>query len=261
MIIEGRTIAESVYARLPKKALKLGIIVGEASPVIDSFVKIKQRAAERLGVELVREELAADAATTDAVAAVIALAAKTDGIIVQLPLPQRINVEEVLAAIPPEKDVDGISSSPIVRPPVAEAVKEILEFAHVDVKGKKAIVVGSGRLVGKPCASLLTELGASVTVLTHGDSMDALKDADIVVLGAGETGLVQPKHLKDGVVLIDAGTSDSPAGEGGSASRRIAGDADPACAEKAFVFTPVPGGVGPVAVAMIFKNLFELAKK
>lgn len=263
MNINGREIAEGVYARLPQKALKLGIIVGEASPVIDSFVKIKQRAAERLGVELVREELAEGAATADAVAAVISLSAKTDGIIVQLPLPQRINVEEVLAAIPPEKDVDGISPAVsegerLVRAPVAGAVQAILEHGHVETAGKKAAVVGSGRLVGKPCASLLKELGASVHVLKHGDSMEKLKDADIVVLGAGETGLVRPEHLKDGVVLIDAGTSDTGAA---SAGRRIVGDANPACAEKASVFTPVPGGVGPIAVAMIFKNLYELAKK
>ena len=253
MIVDGRVIAEGVYARLPKKALKLGIIVGEASPVIDSFVKIKQKAAERLGVELVREELPEGAATADAVAAVIALAAKTDGIIVQLPLPKQIDVEEVLAAIPPEKDVDGISAAPMVRPPVAEAVKEILEFAYVDAKGKKAAVVGSGRLVGKPCASLLAELGASVRVLTHGDSLDALKDADIVILGAGETGLVKPEHLKKGVILIDAGTSET--------SGKIAGDAEASCADVASIFTPVPGGVGPIAVAMIFKNLFVLAEK
>ena len=253
MIVDGRVIAEGVYARLPKKALKLGIIVGEASPVIDSFVKIKQRAAERLGVELVREELPEGAATADAVAAVIALAAKTDGIIVQLPLPKQIDVEEVLAAIPPEKDVDGISAAPMVRPPVAEAIREILEFAHIDAKGKKTVVVGSGRLVGKPSASLLKELGASVRVLTHGDSLDALKDADIVILGAGETGLVKPEHLKKGVILIDAGTSET--------SGKIAGDAEASCADVASIFTPVPGGVGPIAVAMIFKNLFVLAEK
>ena len=264
VFINGKEIAEKVIARLPKKPLKLGILVGEKNPVIDSFVRIKEKAALRLGVELVREELRGGAATAETVAAVHALAAKTDGIIVQLPLPQHISVEEVLAAIPPEKDVDGISAAPIVRPPVAEAVKEILESANVEVNGKNAVVVGAGRLVGKPCASLLTELGATVRVLTHADSLDVLKYADIIVLGAGEPGLVKPEHLKKSVVLIDAGTSDLPAAPGGAAQagtgRKIVGDADPACAEIASVFTPVPGGVGPIAVAMIFKNLFELSQ-
>ncbi|MFZ2886375.1 MAG: bifunctional 5,10-methylenetetrahydrofolate dehydrogenase/5,10-methenyltetrahydrofolate cyclohydrolase [Minisyncoccia bacterium] len=255
MIVDGRAIAEGVYLHLReegKVGLTLGILVGEKNPVIDSFVRIKEKAAERLEVELIREELNVGATTADAVAAVRMLAAKTNGIIVQLPLPSRIDVEKVLAAIPPEKDVDGISSAPKVRPPVAEAVKEILEFAGVDVNGKNAVVVGSGRLVGRPCASLLKELGASVTILGKADSLDALKNADIVILGAGEPGLVKPEHLKQGVVLIDAGTSES--------SGKIAGDADPTCAEVASIFTPVPGGVGPIAVAMIFKNLFDLAK-
>ena len=252
MILDGRTIAEGVYARLPKRPLKLGILVGEKNPVIDSFVKIKEKAAQRLGVELVREELAEGAATAEAVAAAHSLAAKTDGIIVQLPLPPQIDVEKVLAAIPPEKDVDGISPHPIIRPPVAEAVKEILEYASVDTKGKRAVVVGSGRLVGKPCASLLKELGADVAILGRNDSLEQLKDADIIILGAGEPGLVRPEQVKKGVVIIDAGTSET----GG----KVKGDADPACAEIASVFTPVPGGVGPIAVAMIFKNLFELAR-
>jgi methylenetetrahydrofolate dehydrogenase (NADP+)/methenyltetrahydrofolate cyclohydrolase len=253
MIIDGKQIAEGVYARIPRTPLRLGIVIGEKNPVIDSFVAIKKRAAERLGVELVREELREGAATAEAVAAVSALAAKTDGIIVQLPLPSQIDVAAVLAAIPPEKDVDGISAAPIVRPPVAEAMKEILEFAAIDARGKKAVVVGSGRLVGKPCASLLAELGADVHMVVHGDSLDVLIDADIVVLGAGESGLVKPEMLKKGVVLIDAGTSES--------AGKMTGDADAACADIASVFTPVPGGVGPIAVAMIFKNLVRLAER
>mgnify|MGYP003393352118 CR=1 FL=1 len=252
MNIDGKVIAESIYTNLPQQPLKLGILVGEKNPVIDSFVRIKEKAAERLGITLVRSELPIGATTDDAKAATLALAADTDGIIVQLPLPQTIDTEQVLASIPPEKDVDGISLSPKVRPPVAEAVREILEQCGVDAKDTKTVVIGSGRLVGKPCAILLTELGATVTVLTHGDSFDALKDADIIVLGAGEPGIVKPEHLKKGVVLIDAGTSET----GG----KLSGDADPSCAEVASVFTPVPGGVGPIAVAMIFKNLFTLAK-
>jgi len=253
MTINGKKIAEGVYARLPKRALKLGIVVGEKNPVIESFVKIKEKAAEKLGVTLVREELPEGANTDDAVAAVLSLAGKTDGLIVQLPLPPHIDVEKVLAAIPGEKDVDGISLAPLVRPPVAEAVAEILKENGIDPRGKKAAVVGSGRLVGAPAAALLSLHGAEVDVLTHGDSLERLKEADIVVLGAGEPGLVKPEHLKDGVVLIDAGTSE--------AGGKVKGDADPACAEKAAVFTPVPGGVGPIAVAMIFKNLFALAER
>lgn len=253
MIVNGKDIAEEVYAALPSRQLTLGILVGESNTVIDSFVRIKERAAERLGVSLVRSELAGGATTADAVDAVRALAEKADGIIVQLPLPSSIDVDAVLAAIPPEKDVDGISRAPIVRPPVAEAIAEILVRSAVDPKGKQVAVIGSGRLVGMPVAALLAMHGAEVTIIQKGDSLTPLFESDIIVSGAGEPGLIRPEHVKDGVVLIDAGTSE--------AGGKVKGDADPACAEKASIFTPVPGGVGPIAVAMIFKNLYALADR
>jgi methylenetetrahydrofolate dehydrogenase (NADP+)/methenyltetrahydrofolate cyclohydrolase len=254
MIIDGKQAAEGVYVRLgATRTLSPGIVMNGSNPVTDSFVRIKEKAAARLGVQLVRETLAMDASTEDAVAAVAKLAAATDGIIVQLPLSDGIDVATVLAAIPPQKDVDGISKAPIVRPPVAEAVGEILMQNGIDPRGKRAAVVGSGRLVGAPVAALLAHLGADVHVITLGDSLEPLREADIIVSGAGQPGLITSEHIKDGVVLIDAGTSES---EG-----KVAGDADPACASKAALFTPVPGGVGPIAVAMIFRNLYELAQK
>lgn len=254
MIIDGKVVAEEVYATLKaSRSLTLGILVGEPNPVIDSFVRIKEKAAERLGVTLIREEIPEGATTEDAIAAVARVAQSVDGIIVQLPLPKEIDVEKVLAAIPSQKDVDGISRSPVVRPPVAGAINEILTRFDIDVKGKKAVVVGSGRLVGVPAAALLASLGAHVLVVTLGDSLTPLLDADIVVSGAGQPGLITPELLKEGSVLIDAGTSEI--------SGKVAGDANPACAEKVAIFTPVPGGVGPIAVAIIFRNLFDLAKE
>ena len=252
-MLDGRALAEKVYTGLPARPLALGILLAEGSIVTDSFVRIKEKAAARLGVQLVRAEIANDATTESALTTLRDLAQKTDGVIVQLPIPSQIDTDALIAAIPESKDVDGISPNARVRPPVAAAVEEILMSELVPTRGKKATVVGSGRLVGAPAARLLRELGAEVQVLEKGDSLDVLKDADIIVLGAGEPGLVKPEHLKEGVVLIDAGTSES--------NGKVAGDADPACAEKAALFTPVPGGVGPIAVAMIFKNLFALAKK
>lgn len=253
MIVDGKAIAERVYANLKiSRPLALGILAADSNPVIDSFVRIKEKAASRLGVKLIREALPSST-TSEAIAALISLAAKTDGVIVQLPLPSGIDVEDVLAAIPLEKDVDGISPHPKVQTPVTGAIAEILMHELVPTRGKRAVVVGSGRLVGRPAAEFLKESGADVTVLEKGDSLEALSDADIIVLGAGEPGLVKPQHIKDGVVLIDAGTSES---EG-----KVIGDADPSCAQKAAVFTPVPGGVGPIAVAMIFKNLYSLAQE
>jgi len=208
-------------------------------------------------VVLVRETVSEEATTADIEATVAHLAEHTDGIIVQIPLPLGIETESVLAAIPADKDVDGINptiaeAERIVRAPVVEAVREILSRNAIEIEGKKAVVVGEGRLVGKPVAAWLEESGADVFVITHEKgSMNELLDADIVVSGVGEPGLIKPEMIKEGCVLIDAGTSE--------AEGKISGDADPLCASKCSLFTPVPGGVGPIAVAMIFKNLLALS--
>jgi methylenetetrahydrofolate dehydrogenase (NADP+)/methenyltetrahydrofolate cyclohydrolase len=236
MIIDGKKIADEILAGLHGD-YTLGVVMNEGDAASDSFVKIKERSARRVGVTIKRF------APENFDKALLC-----DGVIVQLPLP---NAEALLEKIPPEKDVDALGKLPKVLAPVAAAVGEIFARYDIAVANKKAVVVGAGRLVGKPVAQMLRDAGAKVTVVTENQSsLEELKDADIVVLGAGNPGMVVPQMLKEGVVLIDAGTSES---EG-----RVAGDADPACAEVASIFTPVPGGLGPIAVAMIFKNLFAL---
>lgn len=236
MIVDGKQIAEEIIVGLGETlhGTTLGLVVGESDVATESFVRIKSRAAERLGVRVVRGTLGE--------------VSECDGIIIQLPHP---DAATLITSLPPEKDVDAVGLHPMVFAPVAGAIAEILIRTGVDPRGKTAAVVGAGKLVGVPAAALLRELGAEVAVITqtHG-SLGALSDADIVILGAGEPNLIKPGMLKRGVVLIDAGTSE----QGG----RLSGDADPACAEVSSVFTPVPGGVGPIAVAMIFKNLFDL---
>jgi methylenetetrahydrofolate dehydrogenase (NADP+)/methenyltetrahydrofolate cyclohydrolase len=265
MTIDGKQIAEEIYTELVglrdsiEGELFLGIVAASNNPVIDSFVKIKERAAERLHVTLVREAIPEEATTENVADIVLHLSGQCDGVIVQLPLPIGIDAEAVLANVLPDKDVDDINPATAdldkrVNAPVVGAIQEIMARHGVSAEDKKACVMGEGRLVGHPAAMWLESQGAEVTVITHNKgSYDALKDADIIVCGAGEPGIIKPDMIKDGVVLIDAGTSE--------AEGRISGDADPACADKCSVFTPVPGGVGPIAVAMIFKNLFTLAKK
>lgn len=264
MIVDGRAIAEDIYKSLGERRtrfgnLKLGILVVGADPVIESFVRIKSRAAQKLNIEVVRVDLPAESATELVQSEVKQLAAKTDSIIVQLPLPKQVNTDAVLSTIPVEKDVDALNPSvpedehPVFAP-VALAVVEMLQRARIQIEHAKTIVVGKGRLVGAPSGVLLKRLGANVTYFTLEEgSIEDLKDADIVVLGAGKSGFVKPEHVKLGVAIIDAGASESKG--------KVVGDADPACATKAAAFTPVPGGVGPVAVAMIFKNLFDLVER
>lgn len=258
MILDGRTFSEGVYAELTsrhpvlQKDLALGIVACEPNAVIESFVRIKARAAERLGVRLLRIDVSAAAGEEGIIRAVQELTPKTQGIIVQLPLPGGFDSERILAAIPPSHDVDGISLNPMVLSPVALAVKTALERHAVPIADRNAVVIGAGRLVGAPVAKMLEKAGAHVTIITKDSgSLSMLKTADIIVSGAGEPGLIQPDMIRHGAVLIDAGTSE----QGG----KVKGDADPSCAEKCSLFTPVPGGIGPVAVAMIFENLFELA--
>lgn len=239
MVIDGKKMGENILLQIGDtlRGKKLGIVAAPGNPAIESFIKIKTKVAERLGVEVVRGRLE-DIATM------------CDGVLVQLPHPE---AEVLLPQIPGHKDVDALSTQPQVMAPVAAAVQYILSREGIGVANKKVVVVGEGRLVGKPVADMLRAEGSEVLVVSlEQGSLAELKDADIVVSGAGSPHLIKPEMLKQGVVLIDAGTSES--------AGKVVGDCDPACAEVASIFTPVPGGVGPVAVAMLFKNLFDLTK-
>ncbi|HEY4501556.1 MAG TPA: bifunctional 5,10-methylenetetrahydrofolate dehydrogenase/5,10-methenyltetrahydrofolate cyclohydrolase [Candidatus Paceibacterota bacterium] len=237
MILDGKQLAEDILSQIGDtlRGRKLGIVVNAGDPATESFVKIKAKIAGRLGVEVVRGEL------DD-------LLKTCDGVLVQLPHP---NAGPLVAQIPSDKDVDALGPAPKVLAPVAGAVKEILSRSGV-ATGQRAVVVGEGRLVGRPVAQMLRQEGYDVSVVSlEQGNLSQLKDADIVVCGAGSPHLVRPDMLKQGVVLIDAGTSEQ--------AGKVVGDADPACAEVASVFTPVPGGVGPIAVAMLFKSLLTLS--
>lgn len=237
MIIDGKKIAQQIVAELGESLVgrTLGVVMNTGDAATESFVKIKEKTAERLGVVLQRFD-----------ATQILEALLCDGVVVQLPIE---NADALLAQVPPEKDVDHFPMAP-----VAATVLEILKRSDVSLSGKRAVVVGEGRLVGKPTAAMLKERGAEVHIVSlEQGSLDMLKDADIVVSGAGSPGLIKPEMLKQGVVLIDAGTSES--------AGKLVGDCGPRCADVASVFTPVPGGVGPIAVAMLFKNLAILTSK
>lgn len=270
MIVNGRQIAKEIAAQAADAACRL-----PAVPVVraitlapnaatESYLATKQRRAESAGMTLELLRLPDDATAEEVIEAIHRPGAAA--VLVQLPLPGHIDAKRVLDSIPVGKDADVLSSEArrlfengapnALLPPVTAAVAEIFERSKVGSNGKKAVVVGLGWLVGEPTASWLRRAGAEVVTVTMEESdrlPAALKEADIVVSGAGVPGLIQPSALKEGVVLIDAGTSES----GGA----IVGDADPACAAIAAVFTPVPGGVGPIAVACLFRNALLLAER
>ncbi|MDB5195019.1 MAG: 5,10-methylenetetrahydrofolate dehydrogenase [Parcubacteria group bacterium] len=268
MIVDGKKITKDILKQVRAEVGQLSrtpvvrAIVLAPSAATESYLRIKERRAREAGMHLELVRMENDATTEDLIAKIQLPGA--DSVIVQLPLPPGIDTKRVLEAIPLEKDADVLSVAAhdlfekaypgALLPPVLAAVKQILEHAKVNPNGKKVIVIGNGWLVGAPSAAWFRQVGAEVTVLTLGASdLGLLKNADIIVSGAGSPGLIRPEMLSSGVVLIDAGTSES----GGS----IVGDADPACAHIASVFTPVPGGVGPVAVACLFRNVAILAQR
>jgi len=267
MIVNGKAIAEKLYGELAEERKEfgevvLGHLVTEMSPVTSSYARIKERGAEKLGIKMIRIELPEGATTADALAGIKKLVETTDGIIPQLPIIPGLDAEAIINAIPKEKDVDVLSSAAVAEfetglwpaiPPVPAALAYILKESGIDVRGKNIISLGRGRLVGKPAAVLFKHLGATVELLGRdADIASHTKNADIIILGAGVPGILKPDMVKRGVAIVDAGTSE----QGG----KVVGDADPAVAEKASVFTPVPGGVGPVAIAMIYKNVFSLKR-
>lgn len=262
MILDGRAIAARILgetaaraARLAAPPTFLGIAV-TPTPAIESYLRMKARAAERAGV---RMEIRALPDATDASLAAAIRDAQADAVIVQLPLPPRLDRDAALAAIPVERDADALSpaarAAALVPHPVAAAMAEALAAAGVDPAGKRAAVVGHGWLVGQPVAAWLAAAGAAVTVVTEesGDLAAALADADIVATGAGAPGLIRPELVRPGAAVLDAGT--------GELGGQVAGDADPAVAEVAGLFTPVPGGIGPVAVACLMRNVVALAER
>lgn len=260
MIVDGKAIAkdilESVKMRLQGEVLTVRVIVMAPTAVTESYLRIKEKAATQAGMTLQVVRMENDATTEEVIEKIQLPGA--DVVVVQLPLPEHVNSKQVFDAIPFTEDADLLSDMALMRfeqegilPPVAEAVREILERHEVETKDKKAVVIGEGKLVGRPVAILLFHMGAQVTTLNIDTwNRDMLKDADIVVSGVGKAGLITKDMLKEGVVLIDAGTSEL----GGE----VVGDADKECAEVASLFTPVPGGVGPIAVACLFKNVEAL---
>jgi methylenetetrahydrofolate dehydrogenase (NADP+)/methenyltetrahydrofolate cyclohydrolase len=262
MIVDGRQIAEDIKANLKEKVSelanrpKLSLIQVGSDPASSKFVEQKRKFGEHIGVEMDIRNLPDDI-SDEALAFEIAALVKdlrVSGIVLQLPLPAQFDPQIFLDILTPDKDPDALSNAPKVLPPVAGAVAEILQRNGVEVKGKKAVVIGRGRLVGGPVAEWLAEQGAEVQILGR-DTADIEPftiEADIIVSGAGVPGLVAPDMIKDGAVLIDAGTSE--------AAGKLVGDIDPACASKALLYTPVPGGVGPITVAKLFENLIVLAE-
>lgn len=268
MIIDGTAIAKRMLTqlhldveRLPSAPTVRVLWVGN-DPATELFVRIKRRQAEQVGIELLVESFPEDVSTQ---ALCEALSASVeDALVVQLPLPSHVDTDSVLAAIPQKKDADVLSPKAYASfldehdallPPVVSAVRAVLIEGDFSVVGKSTVVVGAGRLVGDPVARWLKSEGAKVEVVTReqGALQQALSSAELIVSGAGVPHLIKENDITNGVALVDAGTSES-----GTA---LVGDIDPSCAEKSVLYTPVPGGIGPITVAALLQNIVEIAAR
>jgi len=241
------------------------VIVGN-DPASQMYVRMKHRACERVGIGSVGIELAGDTITEKVLEKVRQLNAdqEIDGILVQLPLPKQVDTERVIAAVSPEKDVDGFhpenlgllfSGRPRFTPCTPTGIMTLLSEYRIPLSGAQAVVAGRSIDVGRPMAALLTNADATVTIC-HSKTRninEELKRADILVSAIGKAHFIQPEMVKPGAVVIDVGIN--------QLNGNLVGDVDFAAVQDiAGAITPVPGGVGPMTIATLMENTFLAAK-
>ena len=277
MIIDGKQVAAKVRAEvadLVRDMTRQGLVPGLTvvrvgdDPASAVYVRGKRKACEEVGMRSVEHHLPATLAEAELLDLIARLNAdpETHGILVQLPLPKHIDESKVLDAISPAKDADGFHplnvgalwlGKPAPRPCTPAGVMRLLDEARVDPKGKRALVIGRSHIVGKPMAAMLLDRHATVT-LAHSRTEDLAGEvgrADILVAAIGKAEMVKGAWVKPGAVVIDVGMNRKPDG-------KLCGDVEYVEAEKrAGAITPVPGGVGPMTIAMLLVNTLELARR
>lgn len=285
-ILNGKMVAEQIrkeiaeevsdlkrtYGKVPGLAV---VIVGDRKDS-QTYVRMKRKACAEVGMNSISEDLPETVSQDELIQKVRLLNRNPEvhGILVQLPLPRHLNEEKVLAEISIEKDVDGFhpfntgtlsmkGRDPLFTPCTPLGCIELLKRCEVPIAGRHAVVIGRSNIVGMPAAMLLIKEDATVTIChSKTKNMERIvKDADIVIAGAGSPRLVKKHWIKKGAAVIDVGTnavSDSTKKSG----YRLVGDVDfDGVKEVAGIITPVPGGVGPMTIAMLLKNTLESGKR
>lgn len=275
-IINGKEISANIksevakeVADLNKKGITVGlavIIVGD-DPASKVYVRNKERACEATGIKSEKIALSGDTTQEELLKIIEELNRRTDinGILCQLPLPKQIDEEAVINAISPKKDVDAFHPRNVGKimignydflPCTPAGVMELLKSAGIDICSKNCVVIGRSNIVGKPMAMLMLQSDATVTVC-HSKTKnlkEICKGADILISAVGKPGFVSADMVKDGAVVIDVGMNRTENG--------LCGDVDfESVSKKASAITPVPGGVGPMTIAMLMKNTLTAAKK
>ena len=276
-LIDGKSLATKVQTQVASEVEQLKqeknivpglavILIGD-DPASHAYVKMKAKSCEKVGFYSITHNMP-DTISQDEIIATIEMMnnnPRIDGILVQLPLPKHVDTDKILEVIDPKKDVDGFHAYNVGRlvtnldayvacTPLG--VMKMFEAYNIDLKGQDVCVVGASNIVGKPMAALLLNANATVTV-THIFTKDLkahTSKADIVIVGVGVPGLIKEDMVKDGAIVIDIGINRI---EDGS----LVGDVDfPNVSKKCSYITPVPGGVGPMTIAMLLSNTLKAAK-
>jgi methylenetetrahydrofolate dehydrogenase (NADP+) / methenyltetrahydrofolate cyclohydrolase len=268
--MDGRALAERIRGEIAEEVRDLGeiglatVLVGD-DPASDIYIRLKHKAAGEVGInakdirlpsQTTEEELLDQVAQLNADDAI-------DGLLVQLPLPEHIDEARIIRALDPMKDVDGLhplnfGQLVLGRPAHVGAtpvgVMRLLEEYGVPLEGARAVVVGRSDIVGKPQSLLLLHANATVTIC-HSRTKDlgaVTREADVVVVAVGHANVIGPDDVREGATVIDVGMNRSEDG--------VVGDVNPATAERAGLITPVPGGVGPMTIAMLLAGAVKAAK-
>ncbi|MDD5432790.1 MAG: bifunctional 5,10-methylenetetrahydrofolate dehydrogenase/5,10-methenyltetrahydrofolate cyclohydrolase [Candidatus Omnitrophica bacterium] len=278
-LLEGKPIAEAIKEQIKKDVLALknrpvlaSVMAGDNAGA-EAYVKSQKRAAENLGIDYQLHKLSADTTEESLISFIQKLDSdkSINGIIVQMPLPAQIDYKKISQYILPEKDIEGMNPANIgkilvgilsgkakIIPCTAASVMELLNSTGVDLYGKEVVIVGHSEIVGKPLALLLLEKFATVTVCHIGTSKagkleEHVKKAEVLIVAVGRAGLIKGDWVKEGAIVVDVGIN--------RVAEKIVGDVEFEAAEKrASYITPVPGGVGPLTVTMLMRNLVEAAK-
>ncbi|MCH7517498.1 MAG: bifunctional methylenetetrahydrofolate dehydrogenase/methenyltetrahydrofolate cyclohydrolase FolD [Candidatus Dadabacteria bacterium] len=276
-IIDGKKVSEHIRSQIAEGVEKLkqetGITPGLAAvlvgddPASEIYVRNKRRACSNAGIYSEEHKLPLETTEEELLTLVDKLNndPKIHGILVQLPLPDHINVTKILRAVSPLKDVDGfhpynvgllVEGNPRFIPCTPHGIIKMLEFYNIDISGKQAVIVGRSNIVGKPVSMLLLHRHATVTVChSRTKPLDEVtRRADILVAAIGRANFITADMVKEGAVVIDVGINRNEEG-------KLTGDVDfEAVSQKASYITPVPGGVGPMTISMLLWNTLESAK-
>jgi methylenetetrahydrofolate dehydrogenase (NADP+) / methenyltetrahydrofolate cyclohydrolase len=268
--MDGRALAARVRAEVAEEVRELGeillatVLVGD-DPASALYITSKHKAADEVGIRPLDHRLPADVSEDEVVELIAELSRddRVDGILPQLPLPPHVDEARVIGAVDPVKDVDGFHplnagrlylGAPTLVPATPLGIMALLEEYDVRLAGAEAVVVGRSQIVGKPVAQLLLQAHATVT-MCHSRTRDLAAHttrADVLVAAVGAAGLVRADMVKEGAAVIDVGQNKTDSG--------LVGDVEPEAAERAGLITPVPGGVGPMTIAMLLRNTVRAAR-